>query len=184
MSVKKQEIPAYDPRGVQGQGLCYATSNRGACHVRSYLISPEILGAPEKLDPQEIQGKDTWAMIFQDLTAVIDSSGLCLFTSFALNAQDYTDMLNAATGWNFSAEDYLKTGERIWNMERQFNLDAGIDPKEDTLPKRVFDEPAQRGPNKGQISRLAELLPVYYKTRGWSQDGRPTPEKLKELNLA
>ncbi|KKK68396.1 hypothetical protein LCGC14_2944470, partial [marine sediment metagenome] len=80
MSVKKLELPAYDPRGAQGHGLQYATSNRGGCHVRGYLISPEILGVPEKLDPFSIEGKAVWVKLFQDLTAVIDSLGLCLFT--------------------------------------------------------------------------------------------------------
>ncbi|MDH7480125.1 MAG: aldehyde ferredoxin oxidoreductase family protein, partial [Syntrophomonadaceae bacterium] len=98
MSVKKQELPAYDPRGIQGHGLEYATSNRGGCHVRGYMISPEILGLPEKLDRFSIEGKATWVKIFQDLTAAIDSLGLCLFTSFALGAEEYAQLFNAAAG--------------------------------------------------------------------------------------
>jgi len=101
MSVKKQDLPAYDPRGAQGhQGhaLEYATSNRGGCHVRGYLISPEILGSPEKLDPFVTEGKAQWVKTFQDLTAVIDSEGICLFTSFALGADDYANLLSAVTG--------------------------------------------------------------------------------------
>ncbi|MFP4023115.1 MAG: aldehyde ferredoxin oxidoreductase family protein [Thiohalospira sp.] len=183
MSVKKQEIPAYDPRGVQGQGLAYATSNRGGCHVRAYLISPEILGAPEKLDPQAIEGKPQWVKIFQDLTAVIDSLGLCLFTSFALGAPDYADLVNKATGFNYTVDELMLTGERIWNMERQFNLAAGLTNADDTLPKRLLEDPIPAGPNKGQVHRLGELLPDYYKLRGWSTDGVPTSEKLSELGL-
>ncbi len=183
MSVKKQEIPAYDPRGAQGQGLAYATSNRGGCHVRAYLISPEILGAPEKIDPQAIEGKPQWVKIFQDLTAVIDSLGLCLFTSFALGAPDYADMVNKATGFNYSVDELMLTGERIWNMERQFNLAAGLTSADDTLPKRLLEDPIPVGPNKGQVHRLGELLPDYYKLRGWSTDGVPTSEKLSELGL-
>jgi aldehyde:ferredoxin oxidoreductase len=183
MTVKKQEIAAYDPRGVQGHGLQYAVGNRGADHVRAYLISPEILGAPEKLDPQEVEGKPMWAKIFQDLTGVIDSSGLCLFTSFSLGAEDYNDLISAATGFDMTVDEMMQVGERIWNMERKFNQDSGIDPKEDTLPKRFFDEPITVGPNKGKVHRLPEMLPKYYEVRGWSADGRPTKEKLAELSL-
>ncbi|MFO7829460.1 MAG: aldehyde ferredoxin oxidoreductase family protein [Bacteroidales bacterium] len=183
MTVKKMEIPAYDPRGVQGHGLGYATSNRGGCHVRCYMISPEVLGAPEKLDPQELKGKPEWVKIFQDLTAVIDSSGLCLFTSFALGAQDYADLLNKATGFNYSVDELMQAGERIWNLERQFNLKAGLTSKDDTLPKRLLEDPIPAGPNKGQVHRLGELLPHYYEIRGWTKDGVPSPEKLKELSI-
>ncbi len=183
MTVKKQEIPAYDPRGVQGQGLAYATSNRGGCHVRAYLISPEILGTPEKLDPQELNGKPEWVKAFQDLTAVIDSAGLCLFTSFALGAQDYADLLNKATGFNYTVDEMMLTGERIWNLERIFNLNAGLTKDDDTLPKRLLEVPIPDGPNKGNVHRLSELLPDYYKLRGWSEEGTPTDDKLKELGL-
>lgn len=183
MTAKKQELPAYDPRGVQGMGMSYATGNRGGDHVRSYLISPEILGAPEKLDPQAIEGKMQWLFIFQNLTAVIDSSGLCLFTSFALGADDYRDLLNASTGLELTTEQWLETGERIWNMERNFNLLAGIGPDSDTLPKRFFTEPAQRGPNKGKVHRLPEMLPEYYQIRGWNTDGTIPAEKLKALGI-
>ncbi len=107
MTVKKQELPAYDPRGVQGHGLQYATSNRGGCHVRGYMISPEVLGVPEKLDPQELKGKPNWVITFQDLTAVIDSAGLCLFTSFALGLEDYADLINASAGFSLSPEEVL-----------------------------------------------------------------------------
>ncbi len=183
MTVKKQELPAYDPRGAQAQGLAYATSNRGGCHVRAYLIAPEILGIPEKLDPSSTEGKAQWVKTFQDLTAVIDSLGICLFTSFALSAEDYRDLLAAATGFDYTLEEMMRCGERIWNLERVFILKAGLDPKEDTLPKRLLSEAMPEGPNKGQVVRLSEMLPEYYKVRGW-EEGRPTPEKLRELDLA
>ncbi|MCG2729061.1 MAG: aldehyde ferredoxin oxidoreductase family protein [Acetobacterium sp.] len=183
MSVKKQDLPAYDPRGIQGMGLQYATSNRGGCHVRGYLISPEILGLPEKLDRFELAGKPTWAKIFQDLTAVIDSTGLCLFTSFALGAQQYADMLNEVLGTKWSADDVLLAGERIWNLEKLFNLEAGISPDEDTLPPRFLEEEMPEGPTKGWVHKLDELLPLYYKERGWDEDGIPTEERLEKLGL-
>ena len=183
MTVKKLELPAYDPRGVQGHGLQYATSNRGGCHVRGYLISPEVLGVPMKVDRFTLEGKAALAKLFQDLTAVIDSLGLCLFSSFAIGAEQYRDLLNAITGAEETTESLLRTGERIWNLERLFNLAAGIDPSEDKLPKRLLTEPIPEGPSKGHVHRLAELLPQYYQERGWDEKGIPGRERLAALNL-
>ena len=183
MTVKKLEMPAYDPRGVQGHGLQYATSNRGGCHVRGYLISPEVLGIPVKVDRFAVEGKAALAKAFQDLTAVIDSLGLCLFTSFALNVENYRDLYNAATGAAWTVDDLMTAGERIWNLERVFNLAAGIDPSEDKLPKRLLSEPIPEGPSKGHVHRLSELLPQYYQERGWSAGGIPKPERLAALGL-
>jgi aldehyde:ferredoxin oxidoreductase len=183
MSVKKQELPAYDPRGVQGHALQYATSNRGGCHVRGYMISPEVLGVPEKLDTQQLEGKPKWVTIFQDLTAVIDSSGFCLFSSFAFGADDYREMINAASGFDMTTEEVMKVGERIWNLERKFNLDAGISPEEDTLPPRFFNEPLPDGPQKGAVSRMKEILPEYYQLRGWDAKGHIPDSKLREMAI-
>ena len=183
MTVKKLELPAYDPRGIQGQGLQYATTNRGGCHVRGYLISPEILGIPEQLDRFATEGKENWAKTYQDLTAVIDSLGICLFTSFALKAPDYADMCNVITGSEHTAESILAAGDRIWNLEKMFNLKAGIDSSQDTLPKRLLDDPIAEGPSQGWITKLDEMLPKYYQVRGWSAEGIPTEEKLKSLGL-
>ncbi|CCC58050.1 aldehyde ferredoxin oxidoreductase family protein [Caloramator australicus] len=183
MSVKKQELPAYDPRGVQGHGLEYATSNRGGCHVRGYMISPEILGAPQKIDRFSLEGKAEWVKVFQDLTAVIDSLGLCLFTSFALGAPDYAELMNVVSGTDFTAETILKAGSRIWTLERVFNLKAGIDPSEDKLPKRLLEDPIPEGPSKGHVHRLSELLPKYYEVRGWDEKGYPKEETLKKLGI-
>jgi aldehyde:ferredoxin oxidoreductase len=184
MCVKKQELPAYDPRGVQGQGLAYATQNRGGCHVRGYLIAPEILAHPEAVDPQELESKPTWVKAFQDLTAVIDSSGLCLFSSFALGADLYNDLINAATGSSCSVDDLMAAGERIWNLEKLFNLKSGLTAADDTLPRRLLEEPLTEGPNKGQVHHLDKLLPQYYDLRGWDAAGIPTPQKLAELGIA
>ncbi len=183
MTVKKQELPAYDPRVVQGQGLQYATSNRGGCHVRGYLISPEILGIPEKLDPQELEGKPKWVKIFQDLTAVIDSLGMCLFTSFALGAEDYCELVNTATDFDFTEDDLLEAGDRIYNLERVFNIEAGFSGADDTLPDRLLEEPLPDGPHKGEVANLDKLLPKYYSVRGWDEQGVPTEEKLSELDI-
>lgn len=183
MSVKKQELPAYDPRGIQGQGVQYATSNRGGCHVRGYMISPEILGLPEKLDRFAIEGKAEWTKIFQDFTAGIDSLGLCLFTSFAMGADDYADLYNAVSGTSLTGSDFIAVGDRIWNLEKLFNLKAGIDPSQDTLPKRLLEEPIVEGPSKGWVTKLDQMLPEYYKLRGWTEGGVPTDEKLSSLGI-
>lgn len=183
MSVKKQEFPAYDGRGAQGMGLQYATSNRGACHVRGYLISPEILGSPQKLDPFETEEKAGWVKTFQDLTAAVDSAGICLFNTFAFGAPEIVEYLKAATGVEMSLEELMKAGERIWNVEKIFNLKAGITGKEDRLPDRLVKEPMPGGAAKGKVVELGKMLPEYYELRGWDKEGVPTKERLKELGL-
>ena len=182
MSVKKQEMPAYDARGIQGIGITYATSNRGGCHVRGYMISPEVLGLPQQLDRTVTDDKAAWAKTFQDLTAVIDSMGHCLFTSFAMGGQEYTDLLNAATGTNWTVEQVLEIGDRIYNIERMFNKAAGMKPEDDRLPKRLLNDPIVNGPSKGMVSQLPLTLPQYYEARGWV-NAFPTDETLKKLGL-
>ena len=184
MTVKKLEFPAYDGRGMQGMALNYATSNRGACHVRGYLVSPEILGLPEKIDPQATDGKATWTKIFQDFTAVVDSVGVCLFTTFALGVPQFAKFYTAATGIELTDEGLLETGDRIYNLERVYNLAAGIDPSQDTLPKRLLEDPISDGPLKGEVAKLDQMLPEYYEQRGWSVKGIPSKKKLQELGLA
>lgn len=184
MSVKKQDIPAYDPRGLQGHGLAYATSVRGADHVYGYMISPEVLGAPVKLDPYTSEGKAEWTKTFQDLTAAIDASGMCLFTSFALDATDYADLIAATTGIPTDSKRLLLVGERIWNLQRLFNLKAGYTKADDTLPPRLLNEPLSDGAPKGRVWQRQPLLDEYYELRGWDKDGVPTREKLERLGLA
>ena len=183
MSVKGQEFPAYDPRGIQGMGLTYATSNRGACHLRSYTVSSEVLGIPEKTDPHTTEGKPALVKAFQDVTAAVDSSGLCLFSTFAWSLEDIQPQIDAACEGDWSLDKLMEMGERIWNLERRFNLAAGIDGSQDRLPKRLVSEPAPTGPAKGMVNRLDEMLPEYYSLRGWTPEGVPTPETLERLEL-
>lgn len=183
MTAKKQEMPAYDPRGQQGIGLNYATSNRGGCHVRGYMTSPEVLGIPVKVDPDETEGKPALLKLFQDLTALVDSSGLCLFITFALGLPEISAQIRTATGLDLSDEEYLLSGERVWNLERLFNLRAGFTTKDDTLPPRLLKEPMKGGPHEGKVVRLDIMLPEYYSLRGWDEQGVPTEEKLRELSL-
>jgi aldehyde:ferredoxin oxidoreductase len=183
MGVKKQEMPAYDPRGTFGMGVQYATSNRGACHVRGYMISPEILGVPEKMDPQTPANKAQMDITLQDLTAALDASGICLFVVFSIGAPELVAMLKTATGVDYDTAELMQVGERIWNLERLFNLRAGFGRKDDTLPKRLLREPLPGGPAQGQTVPLEQMLGEYYELRGWDEEGRPTVEKLAALSL-
>lgn len=183
MTSKKQEMPAYDPRGIQGIGLNYATSNRGACHVRGYTISPEVLGLPEKLDPESTAEKPAWVKAFQDLTAAVDASGMCLFTTFALGADAIAAQIAAATGVPYTGDEIVKIGERIWNMEKLYNLQAGFTKADDALPARMTESPVPAGPMKGNVSHVPEMLEHYYAARGWDSEGIPSDEKLTELGL-
>ncbi|UCC91012.1 MAG: aldehyde ferredoxin oxidoreductase C-terminal domain-containing protein, partial [Dehalococcoidia bacterium] len=184
MSVKKQEIPAYDPRAFKGIALNYATSNRGACHVRGYTISQEVIESPYLMDRLIYVGKAELTKYMQDFTAVIDSSGMCLFTVFGLEyIPAYGSILRAVTGFPYSDDELMKAGERIYNLERLFNLKAGFTRKDDTLPPRFLKEPIPAGPSKGEVCDLDQMLPLYYKLRGWDKEGVPTKETLKELGL-
>ncbi len=183
MTVKGQEFPAYDPRGIQGMGLTYATSNRGACHLRSYTVSSEILGVPEKTDPLTTDGKPALVKAFQDATSAVDSTGLCVFTTFAWTLNDIAPQLDAAVEGGWSPETMLEAGERIWNMERVFNNKAGFTAKDDNLPPRLVNEAAKEGPAKGLVNGLAKMLPEYYQLRGWTPDGVPTNDTLSRLKV-
>ncbi len=183
MSVKGQEFPAYDSRGIQGMGLTYATSNRGACHLRSYTVSSEILGIPVKTDPLATEGKPALVKAFQDATAVFDSAGICLFTSFAWTLADVAPQLQAACSQDFTVEELNVIGERIWNLERDFNNRAGFTAKDDSLPKRLVSEPAKTGPAKGKVNGLDKMLPEYYELRGWDKNGQLKPETRARLKL-
>jgi len=183
MSVKGQEFPAYDSRGIQGMGLAYATSNRGACHLRGYTVASEVLGIPVKTDPLTAEGKPELVKAFQDATAAFDSAGICIFTSFAWGLADVAPQVAAACGEEYTTEELERIGERIWNMEREFNNAAGFTAKDDSLPPRLLTEPAQTGPAKGLVNKLPEMLPKYYAVRGWDAEGRPTAETKARLGL-
>jgi aldehyde:ferredoxin oxidoreductase len=184
MTVKGQEFPAYDPRGIQGMGLAYATSNRGACHLRGYTVASEILGIPEKTDPLVTEGKAGLVKAFQDATAAVDSSGLCLFTTFAWSLEDIAPQVDGACEGDWSAERLAELGERIWNMERDFNLRAGMTAADDTLPQRLLKEAAKTGPAQGRVNDLDKMLPEYYELRGWTADGVPTDATRQRLGLS
>ncbi len=183
MSVKGQEFPAYDGRGIQGMGLTYATSNRGACHLRSYTVASEILGIPEKTDPLVTEGKASLVRAFQDATAAVDSTGMCVFTTFAWTLDDFAPQVDAACEGEWTTERLAEVGERIWNLERQFNISAGFTGDDDNLPSRLLKDAARTGPATGKTNGLSTMLPEYYEVRGWTPDGTPTNETLSRLAL-
>lgn len=182
MSAKKLEMPAYDPRGIKGIGLNYATANRGGCHVTGYTVSPEVIGLPEQIDRLDYGVKPTWVKIFQDFTAAVNSTVNCLFTTFALGADDFAALMTAVTGWDISSETVLKVGERTYNLQRVIMEKLGT-VAQDFLPKRLSDEPIPEGPSKGEVFKLDDMLKEYYKLRGWDEKGVPTAEKLNELGI-
>ncbi len=181
MGVKGQEFPAYDPRGFQGMGVAYATCNRGACHLRAWTPAVEAFGI---MPQHSTEGKSAWVIAEQDKSTAHDNTGVCLFVAFAgADHKDLAALTSAATGVDFSEADYLKAGERTWNLERLWNMRAGLSKKNDTLPDRLLKEGHKSGPSAGVTVNLDAMLPEYYKLRGWSQSGRPTDEKLAQLGL-
>jgi aldehyde:ferredoxin oxidoreductase len=183
MQVKGMEIPAYDPRGAQGMALSYATSNRGGCHMRAYMIAPEILGHPVFLDRFTTAGKAELVALFQDVSAVVDSAVLCRFLQFAVGISTFAEMLRTVTGLDFGDEELMTTGRRIYTLERLFNNRAGFNRSDDTLPPRFFNEEFQTGSSRHRRVRLDEMLDDYYAVRGWDRNGVPLDQTLTELGL-
>lgn len=186
MSVKGMSIPAYDPRGLKGFAITYSTSNRGACHLRAYTPASELFGVPYKTDPLAYEGKVDLVIMLERLFAFTDSLDMCKFSTFALAAEDYAALFSAYTGWDFTADDVMNTGERIWTQERYFNQLHGFSRKDDRLPKRFFKEPAPSGPSKGQVvdeQIFEKLLDEYYEKHGYNKDGTIPEEKLKSLGI-
>ena len=183
MSAKKLELPAYDPRGMQGQGLLFATSNRGGCHMRGNMLGPEVLALPRLVDRFATQGKAGIVAVHQNEAAVVDSLVVCRFTDIAVSVEYFARFLTAVGGIKFTADDLMKVGERVWNLERLYNLREGFTRTDDTLPERLLKEPVQSGPSKGFVVKLEPMLEEYYQFRGWDTHGVPTKAKLKELEL-
>ncbi|MFN3741403.1 MAG: aldehyde ferredoxin oxidoreductase family protein [Anaerolineales bacterium] len=189
VTARKQEFPGYDPRGSQGMGLLYATSNKGASHMEGDVAYEEVFGVPVKIDPLSWEDKPELVKRFQDAFALIDSSGLCVFLAVRyvftkermILPTRLAQLMKLTTGVDYTPEEVLKAGERIYNLERLFVLKAGS--TEDTLPPRMLNEPLPEGPAKGKVVELEKMLPAYYAVRGWDEKGWPTPQKLRELEL-
>jgi aldehyde:ferredoxin oxidoreductase len=183
MTVKNQATPAYDPRGLKGMGLGYATSNRGACHLRGYSPASELGVIGLKTDPLAWQGKGELLKLLQDIHAFSDSLDLCKFSAFAEGPEEYAEQYRVMTGIdNFGPDDVLKAGERIYNLERYYNNLAGFREGSDTLPRRFLEEPSNSKGSMGQVCELDRMLEEYYRVRGW-KNGVVTEEKLRELEI-
>nr|MDO8110110.1 aldehyde ferredoxin oxidoreductase family protein [Candidatus Sigynarchaeota archaeon] len=182
MQVKGLELPAYDPRGVFGMALAYATSNRGACHLRAYVIGPELLGLPKLFDRFSFSDKADLVVKQQDINAFYDSCVACKFTGMGVPEDYYSRAVAAIIGTDLTVTDAEHIGERIWNMERVFNTKAGFSRKDDALPPR-FSKPLEAGNSKGKVPPMAIMLNMYYQARSWSKDGIPTKEKLEKLGI-
>jgi aldehyde:ferredoxin oxidoreductase len=191
MVSKRLEMPGYDPRGLQGQGLNYATSPIGASHCRAHMAYCEMVGIPKPVDPHEWRGKARLVKLWQEVFSIIDAAGLCIFFAarhlvrpeLEILPDRILDYLNAVTGAEYSLGELVKAGERIWNAERMFLVKAGFSRKDDKLPYRLTNEPHSAGPAQGKVVHLEEMLEEYYRERGWSKEGVPTESKLKELGL-
>ena len=177
MTVKGQEFAGYDSRALQGMGLGYATGNRGACHLKHDTFA-------EDMEDQTGKGKAKPCKESQDKVSMVDSTGLCLFTTGSWGVEEFSDQIDAACEGDWTSERLIETGERIWNLERQFNLAAGLTAADDTLPKRLLEVPAPSGTAKGKVNELDIMLPEYYELRGWTPEGVPTKDTLERLGLA
>lgn len=192
MHVKGLELPAYDSRAVQLTGLSYATANRGGDHMTAYVQGPTFVDAPFLIvenseikdpfaaDPAEVKV----AIDLEDMLTTFDCVGACKFMGLCLNADDWVKLVNLATGWDYSTAEYKQAGERVYNLARAFNNREGLTRTDDTLPKRLLEDPLPEGPAEGHVNHLSVLLNSYYQKRGWDeQTGKPTAEKLRELGL-
>ncbi len=177
MQVKGQEFPGYDPRAMQGMGLAYATSPRGACHLRASPYASDFETADPEVKPRIVRNT-------QDRKAAIDSLGICSFITPQASMAELAELLSAAVGEEWTKQRLTEAGERIFNLERLFNLRAGFSVADDTLPARMLEEPAPSGVHRGEMCRLDVMLPAYYALRGWDADGKPLSETLSRLGLA
>ncbi|MCQ1534230.1 aldehyde ferredoxin oxidoreductase family protein [Methanosarcina sp. KYL-1] len=183
MDVKGLELAGFDPRGIRGQALAYATSPHGGDYLTAFMVGPEVLGKPLGLDRMGLKGKAGILQVFENMAAAFDSLVLCPFSIFALNEELCSSLLLAGAGMKVSPAGLLKTGERIWNLERIYNLRAGFTGRDDTLPGRLFENSGEA--NKGGISRqeFEAALSEYYHFRGWDEEGAPSTKKLQELEI-
>lgn len=190
MHIKGLEVPAHDARQFNAGGLAFATSSRGACHLSGLshafergLKAPEI-GLGEALDRFAAEGKGILAAKTQNLMGMLDSLIVCKQGLHAgITLTNLVKWYHDVTGTEMGIDDFMKTGERIFNLKRMFNVRLGISRKDDTLPLR-FQTLKHTGegltPN---LPPLGRMLSDYYEYRGWSEDGIPLPEKLGELGL-
>ncbi|MFX1490270.1 MAG: aldehyde ferredoxin oxidoreductase family protein [Promethearchaeota archaeon] len=183
MQVKGMEIPAYDPRGAFGHALNYAVSSRGACHLTGFLAALEILGVPKLIDRFSINGKSDLLFLKQNQSAVEDSLVVCKFVGYALGFEFQARFLSSLLDREVSITELITIGERIYTLERLFNIREGFTKADDTLPSRFLETALKEGPSEGKIVPLNQLLRDFYTVRQWDENGIPTDELLERLSI-
>jgi aldehyde:ferredoxin oxidoreductase len=183
IQVKGLELPAYDPRGAIGHALGYATSNRGGCHLTGYLASLEIFAAPKKIDRFTTAGKPDLLVLKQNQKAIEDSLVICTFAGWALGLDYYARFLKAITGIEYDVIELTQIGERIYNLERLFNIREGFTKNDDSLPSRFLITPLKEGASKDHVVPLDSMIEQYYFVRGWDKDGIPKKELIENLGI-
>ncbi len=191
ITAKKLEFPGYDPRGAKGMGLLYATSNIGASHMAGDIAYMEVFGVPVRLDPLSTENKPAYVKHFEDIFAIVDAAGLCVFLAIRylftpdsqVRPERLAELMNLTTGAAYTVDTLLEAGDRVFTLERSFLVRAGFDCQDDTLPRRMLEEPLSEGPGTGHVADLDKMLPEFYRLRGWDADGIPTPEKMASLGL-
>jgi aldehyde:ferredoxin oxidoreductase len=187
--VKGMEVPYHDSRAYTSMVPVYATGTRGACHMHGAAFVMEQ-GAPRpdtgipvgEIDRFGREDKAILAMLSQDKASVVDSLTLCMICSDGMIYADMAAALQAVTGEPWDTERVAKTGERITNLQRVYSMKCGITAADDTCPRRLL-EGTPDGSHAGRAPDFAYMIQDYYRERGWDENGRPTPEKLRELGL-
>ena len=195
MNVKGMELPAYDPRAAKICGLAYVTANRGGDHITAFIEGPTFIDSPFLLvddskieDPFVADPKETKIVVdLENALTAFDAIGACKFMGLLLPASDYVELINYALGWDMDVDEFRQAGERIYNLVRLYNQNAGMDRSHDTLPPRLMKDPLPDGPAKGMVideATLEMMKDAYYEFRNWDiATGNPSRQKLEELGL-
>lgn len=187
---KGLEFPAHDPRAFNSIAVGYATSNRGACHLQALSHPYDFAwklpdyGYHECGDRFEVAGKGKKVALLQNLMAMMDSIIMCKFMLDShIRFTDISNWVNAVTGWNMDAEQFMTIGERLYNLKRLYNVKHGVSRKDDTLPSRILTHYRKPGGAADNLPPLGKMLSEYYDFRGWDEMGIPTRETLSRLGL-
>ena len=180
LHVKGQEPPYHDPRAFVDMALSYATANRGACHLESgtyYLGYGYKWPGWHDEERDRFEGGEISARLvvdFQDYLSTYNPLGLCKFIiKSELGPAQIAELVNKATGWDWTEQDVMTAGRRIFNLKRSINVALGITKADDTLPKRFLTLARPSGSAEGVLPDLEPMLKAYYEIRGWDNEGRP-----------